>query len=343
MSLAPLAHVLFTRVMKYDASRPTGPIGTGSCSRSVTPQFCSTPCCTSPGSASRSTTSRTSVSGGRRHRPPRSRAHRRCRGHDRSARPGRGQCGGYGDRRVAVAHPVGADLFDHHVFAIAGDGCLSEGISHEAASLAGHLGLGKLVMIYDDNHITIDGETDLALSDDAAARFRSYGWHVLELGEVGEDLDALEAGLNEAKAVTGRPRSSSSARSSEPRRPSLPTPTRHTVTPSSTRRSPPPKQRWACPSTRPSTCPPTCSRRTGPPASAAAPSARRGSSAFRCSTVTELRSRPNFPVPACPAGTKTCPSTRPATASPPERPRVQRPSHARTRAGPHRRRRRPHR
>ena len=63
----------------------------------------------------------------------------------------------------------GADLFDHHVFAIAGDGCLSEGISHEAASLAGHLGLGKLVMIYDDNHITIDGETDLALSDDAAA------------------------------------------------------------------------------------------------------------------------------------------------------------------------------
>ena len=99
----------------------------------------------------------------------------------------------------------GADLFDHHVFAIAGDGCLSEGISHEAASLAGHLGLGKLVMIYDDNHITIDGETDLALSDDAAARFRSYGWHVLELGEVGEDLDALEAGLNEAKAVTDAP------------------------------------------------------------------------------------------------------------------------------------------
>ena len=60
-------------------------------------------------------------------------------------------------------------------------------------------------MIYDDNHITIDGETDLALSDDAAARFRSYGWHVLELGEVGEDLDALEAGLNEAKAVTDAP------------------------------------------------------------------------------------------------------------------------------------------
>ena len=99
----------------------------------------------------------------------------------------------------------GADLFDHHVFAIAGDGCLSEGISHEAASLAGHLGLGKLVMIYDDNHVTIDGETDLALSDDAAARFRSYGWHVMELGEVGDDLDALTAGLNEAKAVTDAP------------------------------------------------------------------------------------------------------------------------------------------
>lgn len=99
----------------------------------------------------------------------------------------------------------GADLFDHNVYVIAGDGCLSEGISHEAASLAGHLGLGKLVAVYDDNHITIDGETDLALSDDAAARFRAYGWHVLELGEVGEDLDAIEAGLQAAKAVTDKP------------------------------------------------------------------------------------------------------------------------------------------
>jgi transketolase len=99
----------------------------------------------------------------------------------------------------------GADIVDHHVFGICGDGDLSEGISHEAASLAGHLGLGRIVLCYDDNHITIDGETELALSDDAPARFRSYGWHVEELGEVGDDLAAIEAGLRRAQAVTDRP------------------------------------------------------------------------------------------------------------------------------------------
>ncbi|GJM39524.1 MAG: transketolase [Acidimicrobiales bacterium] len=99
----------------------------------------------------------------------------------------------------------GAEIFDHHVFGICGDGDLSEGVSHEAASLAGHLGLGKIVLCYDDNHITIDGETELALTDDAAARFRAYGWHVEELGEVGEDLDALEAGIRRAMDVTDRP------------------------------------------------------------------------------------------------------------------------------------------
>lgn len=99
----------------------------------------------------------------------------------------------------------GAEIFDHHVFGICGDGDLSEGVSHEAASLAGHLGLGKLVLCYDDNHITIDGETELALTDDAAGRFRAYGWHVEELGEVGDDLDALEAGVRRAMAVTDKP------------------------------------------------------------------------------------------------------------------------------------------
>ena len=99
----------------------------------------------------------------------------------------------------------GADLVDHRTFCIAGDGDLSEGLSHEAASLAGHLGLGRLVCVYDDNHISIDGPTELALSDDAARRFEAYGWHVLDLGEAGEDLDALEAGLREAMAVEDRP------------------------------------------------------------------------------------------------------------------------------------------
>ena len=88
---------------------------------------------------------------------------------------------------------------------IAGDGCLSEGVSHEAASLAGHLGLGRLIAVYDDNHITIDGPTELALTDDATGRFRAYGWHVLELGEVANDLDALEAGVREAMAEPDRP------------------------------------------------------------------------------------------------------------------------------------------
>ena len=99
----------------------------------------------------------------------------------------------------------GAEIFDHHVFGICGDGDLSEGISHEAASLAGHLGLGKIVLCYDDNHITIDGETEIALTDDAAARFRAYGWDVHELGEVGEDPDAIEAGIRAAMAVTDKP------------------------------------------------------------------------------------------------------------------------------------------
>jgi transketolase len=73
-----------------------------------------------------------------------------------------------------------------------------EGISHEAASLAGHLGLGRLVYVYDDNHISIDGDTALSYSDDAARRFEGYGWHVERLGEVANDTDALEAALRRA-------------------------------------------------------------------------------------------------------------------------------------------------
>ena len=99
----------------------------------------------------------------------------------------------------------GADVVDHRTFCIVGDGDLSEGLSHEAASLAGHLGLGRLVCVYDDNHVSIDGPTELALSDDAAARFRAYGWHVEDLGEAAEDLDAIEAALQRAIAEEDRP------------------------------------------------------------------------------------------------------------------------------------------
>jgi len=97
------------------------------------------------------------------------------------------------------------ELCDHHTYVIAGDGCLEEGISHEAASLAGHLQLGRLVYIYDDNHITIDGPTELSLDDDPGARFRAYGWHVDEIGEAANDVDALEAALRRARAEEDRP------------------------------------------------------------------------------------------------------------------------------------------
>jgi len=99
----------------------------------------------------------------------------------------------------------GADLMDHHTFVLAGDGCFMEGISHEAASLAGHLGLDRLVCIFDDNGITIDGSTSLTCSDDVAKRFASYGWNVIHGGEIGEDLNALEAMLNSARSHTGQP------------------------------------------------------------------------------------------------------------------------------------------
>jgi transketolase len=95
----------------------------------------------------------------------------------------------------------GAEAIDHHTFVVVGDGCLMEGISHEAASWAGHLGLGHLVCIFDDNKITIDGGTELTVNEDTAARFRAYGWDVQEVGDISNDVDALEAALNAAKAT----------------------------------------------------------------------------------------------------------------------------------------------
>jgi transketolase len=99
----------------------------------------------------------------------------------------------------------GPEVCDHHTFVICSDGDLMEGISHEAASLAGHLGLGRLVYVYDDNHISIDGPTELSLSDDAGKRFEAYGWHVEHLGEAANDVDALERGIRSAMAVEDRP------------------------------------------------------------------------------------------------------------------------------------------
>jgi len=107
------------------------------------------------------------------------------------------------ERLLRAQH--GQDLVDHRVWVIAGDGCIEEGISHEAASLAGAQGLGRLNVIYDDNKITIDGATSLALTDDTPARFRAYGWEVIELGDVANDLNSLEEGLRRARDNEAQP------------------------------------------------------------------------------------------------------------------------------------------
>ena len=98
----------------------------------------------------------------------------------------------------------GADLFDFDVYAIAGDGCLMEGVSGEAASLAGHLQLDNLCWIYDNNHITIDGGTQLAYGDDAAARFMGYGWNVARVGDA-NDVELLSRAFEEFRTEQGRP------------------------------------------------------------------------------------------------------------------------------------------
>lgn len=206
MALAPLAHVLWTRVMRYDAEAPDWPdrdrfvLSAGHASILLYSmlhltghgltlddlrafrQFASL----TPGHPERGHTAGVEVTTGPL---------------------GQGVANGVG---MGIAEEwlrarFGAELCDHHTFVVCGDGDLSEGISHEAASLAGHLGLGRLVYVYDDNHISIDGPTELSLSDDAGKRFEAYGWHVEHLGEAANDTDALEAGLRRAMAVADAP------------------------------------------------------------------------------------------------------------------------------------------
>jgi len=105
---------------------------------------------------------------------------------------------------AATFNRDGHTPIDHYTWFIAGDGCLMEGISHEAASFAGHQRLGKLIGFWDDNNITIDGRVSLASSDDVAARFAAYGWQVLHLTDV-NDQEAIDRVIAEAKADTARP------------------------------------------------------------------------------------------------------------------------------------------
>lgn len=206
MALAPLAHVLWTRILTYDAADPTWPdrdrfiLSAGHASILLYSMLYLTGHgltlddirafrqwgSATPGHPEVGHTAGVEVTTGPL---------------------GQGLANGVG---MAIAERnlrarFGSELTDHHTFVICGDGDLAEGISHEAASLAGHQGLGRLVVVYDDNHVTIDGPTELALSDDAPARFRAYGWHVTDLGDAAEDLDAMEAAVRDAMAVTDRP------------------------------------------------------------------------------------------------------------------------------------------
>jgi transketolase len=206
MALAPLAHVLLTRIMKYDASAPDWPdrdrfiLSAGHASILLysmlylagygltlddIKQF-------------RQFGSRTPGHPEVHHTP----------GVEVTTGPlgqGFANAVGMGIAERWLRARFSPDVIDHHTFVICSDGDLEEGISHEAASLGGHLGLGRLVYVYDDNHITIDGPTELALSDDAGKRFEAYGWHVDNVGEIANDTDALESALRRAMAEEDRP------------------------------------------------------------------------------------------------------------------------------------------
>jgi len=98
----------------------------------------------------------------------------------------------------------GFDIFDYRIYAVCGDGCMMEGVASEAASLAGHLGLDNLCWLYDNNHITIEGNTRIAFTEDVATRFLGYGWNVLRVGDA-NDVDRIEHALEVFRQTTGRP------------------------------------------------------------------------------------------------------------------------------------------
>ena len=105
---------------------------------------------------------------------------------------------------AAKFNKPGFDIVDHYTYALHGDGCLMEGVSQEAASLAGHLKLGKLVLLYDSNDISLDGPTSKAFTEDIKGKFEAYGWqHILV--KDGNDLEAIAKAIEEAKAETEKP------------------------------------------------------------------------------------------------------------------------------------------
>ncbi len=106
---------------------------------------------------------------------------------------------------AATFNKPGHTIVDHYTYVIAGDGCNMEGVASEAASMAGHLKLGKLIMLYDSNSISIDGSTEIAFTENVGARYEAYGWHVQSVEEGNTDLDAIAKAIENAKAVTDKP------------------------------------------------------------------------------------------------------------------------------------------
>jgi transketolase len=123
---------------------------------------------------------------------------------------GQGICNGVG-LAMAEAHLAAkfnkpdCKIVDHYTYVILGDGCNMEGVSGEACSLAGHLGLGKLIALYDDNHISIDGNTEISFTEDVGKRFEAYGWHVIHVQDGNTDLDGIAKAIEAAKAVADQP------------------------------------------------------------------------------------------------------------------------------------------
>ncbi|MDP9335144.1 MAG: transketolase [Actinomycetota bacterium] len=206
MALAPLAHVLWTRIMKYDASAPDWPdrdrfvLSAGHASMLLYSMLYLT------GYGLELDDLRQFRQWGSR--TPGHPEYRHTNGVEVTTGPlgqGFANAVGFAIDEKHLRERFGADICDHRIFGICSDGDFMEGISHEGASLAGHLRLGRMVFVYDDNHITIDGPTELAYSDDVPKRFEAYGWHVVRLGEVANDLDAIEAGARAGVEEQTRP------------------------------------------------------------------------------------------------------------------------------------------